>query len=145
MTNSGSMVQTLAMYIDGEWCEPASGEYFETFNPFDSKPWALVPRGRAADADRAVEAAQRAFKNPAWRGLHPSKRGLLLHRLGALFEQNAEHLARTEVRDNGRLLAEMTRQISYVANWFYYYAGLCDKIEGAVHPCEQEALSFTRP
>lgn len=135
----------MKMYIGGEWVDPASGEYFETVDPFTAKPWALVPRGNSADADRAIRAADRAFREGPWRSMHPSDRGRLIHRLGSLIEEHADALAEIEVRDNGRLLAEMRHQIRYIPKWYYYYAGLADKIEGVVHPCDKPALSYSRP
>jgi len=135
----------LDMYIGGEWVKPASGEYFETVNPFDAKPWARVARGNEQDADRAVRAAHEAFTRGEWRRMHPSGRGRLLHRLGDLMAEHADELAEIEVRDNGRLLAEMQHQIRYLPQWYYYYAGLADKIEGVVHPCDKPALSFSKP
>lgn len=143
-SQSGVMPK-LKMMIGGEWVAPASGEYFETVDPFTAKPWALVARGNAVDADRAVQAADHAFRHGPWGKMHASDRGRLIHRLGTLIEQHADALAEIEVRDNGRLLAEMQHQIRYVPNWYTYYAGLADKIEGAVHPCDKQALSFSRP
>ena len=134
----------LAMYIGGEWVAPASGEYLETIDPFTAKPWALVPRGNAEDADRAIQAAHNAFTNGPWRTMHPSLRGRVIQRFAELIEENADALAEIEVRDNGRLLAEMRHQIRYIPRWYHYYAGLADKIEGAVHPCDKNALSFSR-
>ena len=134
----------LAMYIGGEWVAPASGDYIETVDPFTAKPWALVPRGNAEDADRAIRAAHRAFTEGPWGKMHPSARGRIIQRFGDLIEENADALAEIEVRDNGRLLAEMRHQIRYVSRWYRYYAGLADKVEGAVHPCDKNALSFSR-
>lgn len=134
----------LSMYIDGQWVAPASGEYIETIDPFTAAPWALVPRGNAVDADRAVQAAHRAFKDGPWGRMHPSLRGRVIQRFAELIEENADSLAEIEVRDNGRLLAEMRHQIRYIPRWYHYYAGLADKIEGAVHPCDKSALSFSR-
>ncbi len=127
----------LAMYINGEWVEPSSGQYIETIDPFTAKPWALVPRGNAEDADRAIQAAHNAFTKGPWRKLHPSERGRIIQRFADLIEQNADELAEIEVCDNGRLLAEMRHQIRYIPRWYHYYAGLADKIEGAVHPCDK--------
>jgi len=135
----------LNMYIDGQWVEPASGHYFETVDPFTAKPWAQVARGNAEDADRAIQAAERAFRKGPWRRMHPSERGRIIYRLGELIEKYADELAEIEVRDNGRLLAEMQHQIRYLPKWYYYYAGLADKIEGVVHPCDKPALSYSRP
>ncbi|WP_313348399.1 aldehyde dehydrogenase family protein, partial [Paracoccus sp. (in: a-proteobacteria)] len=134
----------LSMYIDGQWVAPTSGEYLETVDPYTAKPWALVPRGNAEDADRAIQAAHRAFKEGPWGGMHPSARGRIISKFGDLIEANADALAEIEVRDNGRLLAEMRHQIRYIPRWYHYYAGLADKIEGAVHPCDKDALSFSR-
>ncbi|GEK68718.1 aldehyde dehydrogenase [Paracoccus denitrificans] len=134
----------LSMYIDGQWVAPASGEYLETVDPYTAKPWALVPRGNAQDADRAIQAAHRAFREGPWGRMHPSARGRIISKFGDLIEANADALAEIEVRDNGRLLAEMRHQIRYIPRWYHYYAGLADKIEGAVHPCDKEALSFSR-
>ncbi|WP_323033601.1 aldehyde dehydrogenase [Paracoccus sp. (in: a-proteobacteria)] len=134
----------LSMYIDGQWVAPTSGEYLETVDPYTAKPWALVPRGNAEDADRAIQAAHRAFKEGPWGRMHPSARGRIISKFGDLIEANADALAEIEVRDNGRLLAEMRHQIRYIPRWYHYYAGLADKIEGAVHPCDKDALSFSR-
>ena len=48
-------------YIGGEWVDPESGEWIESYNPYSGQPWAEFPRGNQADADRAVEAAYKAF------------------------------------------------------------------------------------
>ena len=55
------------LYIAGEHTEPASGDYFESDNPYLGKPWALIPRGTAEDVDRAVRAAHRAFTTASGR------------------------------------------------------------------------------
>ncbi len=132
------------MYIGGEWVDPASGEWFESFNPFTGKPWALFPRGNADDANRAVEAAKKAFHSPEWRGLTATARGHLLRRLGDLIAENADRLAEIEVKDNGKLIAEMSMQLKYVPEWYYYFGGLADKIEGAVLPIDKaEHFAYT--
>jgi len=132
-----SELEKLQMYINGEWTDPASGDYFESFNPFTGLPWALVPRGGAEDVDRAVSAAKQAFNAGEWPKLTPTARGHLLRRLGDLVAENAEHLANMEVRDNGKLIAEMGMQLKYIPQWYYYFAGLADKIEGAVLPIDK--------
>ena len=56
------------LLIGGEWVEPASGEWFETVNPYTASAWALVPKCGAADVDRAVAAAKAAFDpSSPWR------------------------------------------------------------------------------
>jgi len=124
-------LEKLAMYIDGEKVAPASGAYFESFNPYTGKPWALVPRGGAEDVDRAVAAAKRAFESGDWPKLNATQRGHLLRRLGDLVARDAARLAEIEVRDNGKLIAEMGLQLRYVPQWYHYFGGLADKIECA--------------
>lgn len=122
------------LLIDGQWCDPASGEWFETIEPYSGNAWALIPRASRADADRAVEAAHRAFRNPEWAKLTGTARGALLRRLAGLIEANVDLLGMIEQRDNGKLIAEVSGQVRNVAQWFHYYAGLADKIQGAVVP-----------
>jgi (Z)-2-((N-methylformamido)methylene)-5-hydroxybutyrolactone dehydrogenase len=130
-------LETYRAYINGKWVEAASGETFDSFNPFTARPWAQAPRCRAEDVDRAVQAAHAAFTGGEWPRLTATQRGALLRRLGDLIAQNAEHLAQTEVRDNGKLYAEMLGQLRYVPQWYYYYGGLADKIEGSVIPSDK--------
>ncbi|WP_413733655.1 aldehyde dehydrogenase [Sodalis sp. RH21] len=141
---SATELPKLAMYIGGEWLAPSSGQYFETVDPYTAKPWALIPRGNKDDADRAIKAAHHAFHEGPWGRMHPTQRGRVLYRFADLIEVHADALAELEVRDNGRLLEEMRHQIRYIPHWYRYYAGLADKIEGAVHPCDKPALSFSR-
>ncbi len=131
--------------IDGQWSDAASGETFESLNPYTGKPWALIPRCDHRDVDRAVEAAHRAFTTGAWPALDATRRGALLRRLGDLVARDAEKLAAVEVRDNGKLIAEIGAQLRYIPQWFYFFGGLADKIEGAVLPIDKpDMFTFTR-
>ncbi len=133
-------MQSYPMYYGGASQEAASGGWFETDDPFRGKAWAKVARGGAEDADRAVAAAHRAFTSGDWPALTASQRGALLRRVGDLIAERAEALADCEVRDNGKLKAEMLGQTRYIPQWFYYYGGLADKIEGAVIPSDKPGV-----
>jgi acyl-CoA reductase-like NAD-dependent aldehyde dehydrogenase len=134
------------MYIGGAWVDPESNQYFESDNPYTGQPWALIPRGTAADADRAVQAARKAFTSGDWPKLTASRRGTLLRKLGDLVGERVRALAEIEVRDNGKLYAEMGGQVAYMTHWFNYYGGLADKIEGSVIPLDKpEYFNYTRP
>jgi (Z)-2-((N-methylformamido)methylene)-5-hydroxybutyrolactone dehydrogenase len=139
---------TLAKYqtvIGGGRTDSASGQFFETDNPYTGKPWALIPRCAADDVDRAVRAAHKAFTTGEWPKLTASKRGALLRRLGDLVAENSKFLAEIEVRDNGKLIAEMNTTTAYMAQWYHYYGGLADKIEGAVIPTDKaDTFNYTR-
>jgi acyl-CoA reductase-like NAD-dependent aldehyde dehydrogenase len=133
------------MYLGGQWVDAAGGGHFESDDPYLGAPWALIPRGSAEDADRAVRAARQAFTSGPWPTLTASQRGALLRRLGELITARSRSLAKIEVRDNGKLLAEMSAQTAYMAQWYHYYGGLADKIEGAVLPTDKpDTFNYTR-
>ncbi len=136
-------MKTYNMYIDGAWAEPASGKWFDTTNPYSGEVWAKIAHGAEADVDKAVNAAKNAL--PEWSSMKPFQRGHLLMKLADALEARAEHLAETEVRDNGKLYAEMLGQNKYIPQWYRYYGGLADKIEGAVIPTDKaNVFNFTR-
>lgn len=118
---------------------------FESFDPFTGKPWALIPADGPEQVEAAVAAARAAFRSPAWAGLTATARGKLLLRLADLIAANADRLAALETRDNGKLIAEMGAQLRYIPEWFRYFGGLADKIEGAVLPIDKAGMfAFTR-
>ncbi|MBV8052772.1 MAG: aldehyde dehydrogenase [Acidobacteriaceae bacterium] len=133
------------LYIDGRSVAPRSSKWFDSYNPFTGKPWAEIPEGNSEDVDSAVRAAHKAFTEGPWASMTASQRGLLLHRLGDLISRDAKKLAEVEVRDNGKLIAEMQGQLSYIPQWYYYFGGLADKVQGAVVPLDKKGyLNFTR-
>ena len=136
-------LETHDLQIGGTRSKPSSGLYFQTDNPFSGEVWANVARGTKADVDRAVEAAAAAL--PVWNRMRPAERGKLMMRIADLVERDAQRLATLEVRDNGKLYAEMFAQVRLVADWFRYYGGLADKLEGAVIPTgKPDMFTFTR-
>src|SRR4051794_9189749 len=120
------------MLIGGEWVEAASGETFETVNPFTGRAWATVPRAGAFDVDAAVRAARRAFED--WRRRAPVERGRLLRRLAELIAENASRIAVVETTDNGKLIREMEGQLRGLADYYHYFAGAADKLHGETIP-----------
>ncbi len=137
-------MQRYQNYIGGEWIDPAGATWLETSNPYTGAAWAEIPRSDPSDVDRAVSAALAASRGE-WGSLRPSRRGQLLLRLADLIEANATHLAEIEVRDNGKLYAEMLLQTTYTAGWYRYYGGMADKVEGAVIPTDKTNIfNFTR-
>lgn len=145
MATTMSELKKYRMLAGGQWVESASGAWFESVNPYTAQPWALVPRGTKADVDRAVSAAKSAFYDGDWRKLTASARGELLRRLAKLIAVEADHLAQIETTDNGKLIAEMCGQLKYIPQWFQYFGGLADKIEGRVIPIDKPGVfNFTR-
>lgn len=145
MNTAMQSLEKYKMCINGAWMESASGDYFETDNPYTGQPWALIPQGDEDDVERAVQAAHTAFTSGEWPKLNATQRGGLLRKLADLIAGKAKHLAEIEVRDNGKLLAEMGAQLNYLPQWYYYYGGLADKIEGSVIPIDKPGnFNYTR-
>ena len=124
------------MFINGEWVNSDTEKIFETLNPENNKPWAVVPEASASDVDRAVKAAQNAFEGE-WPKLLPKERARYLRMIGDKLRENAEHLGKIETIDTGKLYRETYKQANYIAEYYDYYAGLADKVEGSVLPIDK--------
>ncbi|MGZ4590067.1 MAG: aldehyde dehydrogenase family protein, partial [Actinomycetes bacterium] len=120
-------VDEFQMLIDGQSTGARSGRTYESVDPFTGRTWARVPDAGDADVQAAVAAARAALEGP-WGAMTPTQRGKLLHRLGELIAREAGRLAELETRDNGKLLREMAGQMAYLPEWYFYYAGLADKV-----------------
>ncbi len=133
------------MMIDGKWIGAASGRRLDSLDPFAGRTWATVPDAAAADVAAAVGAARAAFDTGPWGRMTARERAALLRRVAELITRDVDRLAAIESRDNGKLVREMTAQWRYIPEWFYYYAGAADKIEGATLPSDRPNFSiFTR-
>lgn len=129
-------MRSFQCYIDGRF---EDGERrFASLDPASGTAWAEMPESREADVGRAVEAAHRAlYEDAGWSKLTATQRGKLLYRLADLVTENAKTLAELETRDTGKIIRETSAQIAYVADYYRYYAGLADKIEGAYLPIDK--------
>lgn len=125
------------LYIDGQWSEGERGNSMSCVNPATGESWATFAAASATDVDHAVVAARRALNDPAWCNLTPTQRSKLLFKLADLVEAAAQTLGTTETTDSGKLAAETVAQSGYVAEYYRYFAGLADKIEGATLPIDK--------
>jgi phenylacetaldehyde dehydrogenase len=123
------------LLIDGKLVPSQSGETFDALNPATGEILAKVARGNAADIDRAVASARRAFENPAWRTLSANDRANLLLRLADLIEKEADDLAVLECLNNGKP-AHLTRLVEVEGSikTFRYFAGWPTKFGGETLP-----------
>ncbi|CAI2474116.1 aldehyde dehydrogenase [Serratia ficaria] len=139
-------MESFKLYIDGNFESGAA--CFSSLNPATAQPWAEIAEARGDEVNRAVAAAKRAFHDPAWRGLTAGARGKLLLKLAELVERNADELARIETLDTGKIIRETRAQIAYVAEYYRYYAGLADKMEGrtlAIDKADTETWTRREP
>src|SRR5262245_33945287 len=144
MTAVQDALDEYRMVIGGSVTDAISGRTYDSVDPYTGQPWARVPDAGAEDVDAAVDAARAALDGP-WGQMTATQRGKLLHRLGELIAREAERLARLETRDNGKLLREMVGQMAVLPEWYYYFAGLADKLQGRVIPSDKaNYLVYTR-
>jgi aldehyde dehydrogenase (NAD+) len=131
------------LYIDGQFIAPVRGGRIESVDPSTGEVWATVGAAGAADVDRAVAAADRAFRSPDWRGLTAAQRGRLLARLADLLERDLDELAAIESRDNGKPISNARMDVANAAVWFRYYAGAADKLSGEQLPIAETTYAYT--
>ncbi|TBG95911.1 aldehyde dehydrogenase [Rhizobium leguminosarum] len=122
-------------YIDGEFSDGEAS--YASIDPASGAVWAEMPEAREGDVGRAVDAADRALYDGAWPKMTATQRGKLLYKLADLVAANAQVLAELETRDTGKIIRETSAQIAYVAEYYRYYAGIADKIEGAYLPIDK--------
>ena len=124
------------MYINGEWVDAENKKTFESLNPENNEPWAVVPEASAKDVDKAVQSAQKAFEGE-WPKLFPKERTKYLKAIANQLRENAELLGKIETIDTGKLFRETKTQANYIAEYYDYFAGLADKVEGTVLPIDK--------
>lgn len=143
------MAEIGRMYIDGAWVPSASGATREIINPADRSVIGTVYEGDAADVDKAVAAARKAFDDPAssWRALKAGERASLLFALADKLESDAKEFAHLEVLDSGKPLREAECDVSDACNCLRYYAGLATKPMGVTYevPEDMQALTVREP
>jgi acyl-CoA reductase-like NAD-dependent aldehyde dehydrogenase len=131
------------MLIDGDWVEAAAGEALTVENPANRQPLAEVPRGPAADVDRAVAAAAKTF--PAWSKVAPRERGRMLLKIADAFEARVEEMARLIATETGNAIRTQARpEAKLAADIFRYFGGLGGELKGETIPLGEQVLSYTR-
>ena len=131
-----SKLKEYKMFIGGEWVDSDAKKTFKTLNPENNEPWAVVPEATAKDVDKAVKAAQKAFEGK-WSNLFPRERAKYLKEIANQLRENAELIGKIETIDTGKLFKETKTQANYIAEYYDYYAGLADKVEGTVLPIDK--------
>ena len=124
--------------IGGKKIAAASGKWLPSLDPYRNENWCEIPHSGPQDVDAAVAAAKTAFQSSrlegpvgdrprraASQGRRPDRRDV------------RRRLAELEVRDNGKLINEMLVQLKTIPQWYYYYGGLADKVEGGVLPIDK--------
>jgi aldehyde dehydrogenase (NAD+) len=136
-------VPTYQMFIGGAWVASHSGRNYPVFNPATGRVFAHVPKGDAEDVRAAVDAAKKAFEDPAWRSMDPSKRGRILFKVAQTLRERLADFARLETMNNGKPLGQAKGDVAMAARHFEYFAGLADKIQGSTIPVPGNRVDYT--
>lgn len=130
-------IQSYKMLIGGAWVSASDGKFFDSINPATGQVWSRIPEATAEDVDSAVSAADRAFHAGPWAEMTPTERGHCLRRLADLLAEGSERLGETETRDTGKMLKETRWQAKYISEFYHFYAGCADKIQGETLPIDK--------
>lgn len=120
--------------IDGRPADALSGERIDVVCPSDGRPFASIPASGAADVDRAVASARKAFEEGPWSRMPAAERGRCLTRLFRLVEENADELAALESRDTGKPVRQGRADVAATMRYYEFYGGAPDKIHGDTIP-----------
>ena len=133
------------LFIDGEYCDAASGEQFDNINPATGASLGGVAKGGAEDIGRAVAAARRAMDDGKWANMGSHQREGILHKFASLIEENAKNLALLETFDTGKPYKDaLAVDIPLSVQVMRYYAGWPTKLRGETSPVQGKFLTYTR-
>ena len=132
-------MQKYKNYINGVFVESQSGNSFKSVDPSTEKEFAEICAAEEFEVNLAVESAHNAF-NENWYKVLPYQRAKYLRSIGDQLKDKAELLGTIETKDTGKLFKETKFQANYIAEYYYYYAGLVDKIEGSTLPIDKEDM-----
>lgn len=129
-------------FIDGAFVDALDGKRFNCVSPIDGKVIAEVAECSAADVDRAVAAARRAFEDRRWAGFAPSKRKAILLAFATLVQEHAEELALLESLDMGKPISDAIAVDSpATARCIRWYGEAVDKLYDEIAPTDDNNIA----
>ena len=132
-------MQNYKNYINGQFKDSVSKKTFLSINPSNEEPWAEISEAENSEVNEAVEAADNAFKGE-WSKYLPQQRAKILRNIGDKLLENSDLLGSIETKDTGKMYKETKFQANYIAEFYYYYAGLVDKIGGSTLPIDKKDM-----
>ncbi|MEX3506787.1 MULTISPECIES: aldehyde dehydrogenase family protein [unclassified Corynebacterium] len=128
-------------YIGGQWVPPVDGEYMDNITPVTGEVFCQVARGKEADINLAIDAAEKAFET--WGKTSPAKRSLVLLRIADRIEENLEKIAVAETWENGKAVREtLAADIPLAVDHFRYFAGAIRAQEGGISQLDENTVAY---
>ncbi|MBN9293294.1 MAG: aldehyde dehydrogenase [Flavobacteriia bacterium] len=128
-------------FIDGKWIAPASGQYFDVVSPIDGKVFTKAAHSNKEDLERAVNAAEKAFRT--WKDTSATERSIILNKIADRIEANLELLAAVETIDNGKAVREtLNADLPLAIDHFRYFASVIRAEEGSINELDKDTVSI---
>lgn len=135
-------MQQYDMYVNGQWTQSISGDTIDVYNPSSGEKAATIPRGTKEDVDKAVQAANTAFRSEDWRKFKAFERGEILFDMAEKIRNNRDEMATLESTDVGKPLSQAYADIDAAIRYFRFYGGAADKVMGDTIPIEDGLLDY---
>ncbi|MGC7590750.1 aldehyde dehydrogenase [Bisgaard Taxon 46] len=123
-------MQTLNMYIDGQFVATESGHTFDVLNPATEEVIAKVTKGTAADAARAIDAAEAA--QDAWEQLPAIQRAGYLRKIAEGIRARSEEIAKAISSEMGKVLPLARVEVNFTADYLDYMSEWARRYEGEI-------------
>jgi acyl-CoA reductase-like NAD-dependent aldehyde dehydrogenase len=120
------------MHIAGEWVESESGSTTEAESPATGETIGTVPEGTREDAQRAIAAANAAWRG--WAALSAFERAHAMERVAGLVAERRDDLAHTLTLDQGKPLAEARDEVNELEEYWRMAAADATRLEGLMPP-----------
>ena len=130
-------------YINGKWVSSLSGETIIVDNPATEEVIGEVACANNEDVDMAVEAAKVSFNKRLLVDMHPMERAKLMRKIAEELRKVAKEAGKLLCYENGKLLSAAEYEFIDAANYFDYYGGLTDKLEGKSIPVSKSVVDYT--
>lgn len=131
----------MEMWIGNRWTGAADGRVLEVLNPATEEVLDTVPRGGAADVEKAVAAARKAF--PDWRRTPGVEKAEKLHAAARRIREDVEGLAILLTKEGGKPLPENRDEVEWIAACLDYYAEIGrDSVGRVIAPVARRQLNF---
>ncbi|WP_171181167.1 aldehyde dehydrogenase [Ruegeria sp. HKCCD8929] len=128
-------------YINGEFVEPKSGQYFENTTPITGEVVCEIARSNADDIETALDAAHAAF--PTWGKTSLAERSNILMKIADVIEANTNLLAAAETIDNGKPIREsIAADIALAVDHFRYFGGVIRAEEGSIAEIDANTYAY---
>ena len=130
-------------YINGKWMDSLSKETIKVDDPATAKPIGEVACAKKEDVDVAVEAARKAFNSRILVDMHPMDRAKLMRKIAEELRKVSKEAGKLLCYENGKPLPGAEYEFVDAANYFDYYGGLTDKLEGRTIPVNKGVIDYT--